>query len=163
MPAPLAVAAIVSTGVSAYGQYQASRRAAAVDNATAQYNANVDKAQAHQLDINTLENIRTEREQNKQYLSREAASYASAGVLATSGSALHAQVVNAGRLEQRIQQQYVDAQQKQQQLYAQAAIGKAEGQAQAEADRLSGNLALINGGAKMAGIGYEAYQSGVFN
>jgi len=57
MPAPLAVTALVATGVSAYGQYKASRSAAAVDTATANYNANVDRAQAAQIDANTLENI----------------------------------------------------------------------------------------------------------
>ena len=39
----LAATALVATGVSAYSQYRAGRSAAAVDQATAQYNANVDK------------------------------------------------------------------------------------------------------------------------
>jgi len=162
MPAPLAVTALVATGVSAYGQYKASRSAAAVDTATANYNANVDRAQAKQLDVNTLENIRSERLANEEYLSRQAASYANAGVLATSGSALHAQITNAGLLEQKIQQQYVDSQQRQQQLYAKAAIGQAEGAAQASSDRLAGTLALINGGAKMASMLAQDIQSGTF-
>jgi len=151
MPAPLAVTALVATGVSAYGQYKASRSAAAVDTATANYNANVDRAQAAQIDANTLENIRTQRQESNAYLARQEASYASSGVLATSGSALAAQITDAGRLEQKLQQQYVDSQQRQQQLYAQAAIGVAEGAAKAEADRISGNLALIDGGAQIAG------------
>ena len=163
LPAIFAGASAVATGVGAYEQYKGSKQAAAVDQSVANYNANVDRAQAQQLDANTLENIRTEREANEQYLSREAASYASAGVLSTSGSALHAQVVNAGLLEQRIQQQYVDSLQKQQQYYASAAIGVAEGQAQAESDTLAGNLALINGGAKIASTLYGASQSGAFS
>jgi hypothetical protein len=163
MPLALAATAVVAQGVASYGQYRASRQAAAVDMATANYNANVDKAQAAQLDKNTLENIRMERQGNEEYLSRQAASYASAGVLATSGSALEAQITNAGLLEQKIQQQYVDSQQRQQQYYAQAAVGLAEGQAQAQADKLAGNLALINGGAKIAGTLFAAGESGAFS
>jgi len=163
LPAIFAGASAAATGVAAYGQYRASKSAAAVDQAAAQYNANVDRAQAAQLDANTLQNIRKERAANQQYLSRQAASYASAGVLATSGSALEAQITNAGLLEQRIQQQYVDSQQRQQQLHAKAAIGIAEGQAQSQADRLSGTLSLINGGAKIAGTLFAAQASGAFN
>jgi len=163
LPAIFAGASAVATGVGAYEQYKGSKQAAAVDTATANYNANVDRAQAKQLDANTLENIRMERQGNEEYLSRQATSYANAGVLATSGSALHSMITNAGLLEQKIQQQYVDSQQKQQQYYAQAAIGVAEGQAQAESDKLAGSLALINGGAKIAGTLYSAQQSGAFS
>ena len=163
LPAIFAGASAVATGVGAYEQYKGSKQAAAVDQSVANYNANVDRAQAKQLDVNTLENIRSERLANEEYLSRQAASYANAGVLATSGSALHAQITNAGLLEQKIQQQYVDSQQRQQQYYAKAAIGQAEGAAQASSDRLAGTLALINGGAKIAGTLYGASQSGAFS
>jgi len=163
LPAIFAGASAVATGVGAYGQYRASKSAAAVDMATAEHNANVDKAQAAQLDSNTLQNIRTERTENQIYLSRQAATYANAGVLATSGSALHAQITNAGLLEQRIQQQYVDSQQKQQQLYAQAAITRAEGMAQADADRMAGRAALFDGGARIAGTLFAAGMGGAFN
>lgn len=162
MPMALAATALVATGVSAYGQYRAGKSAAAVDEATAQYNANVDKVQAQQIDLDTQQNIRTERQANAQYLSRQAASYANAGVLATSGSALHAQVTNAGRMEQQIQQQYLNSQQRQQQLYSSAAIGVAEGAAEASADRMRANLALIDGGAKMASMLASDIQSGAF-
>ena len=163
LPAIFAGASAVATGVSAYGQYKASKNAAAVDIATANYNANVDKAQAQQIDYNTIENLRTERAQNEQYLSRQAATYANAGVLATSGSALDAQITNAGLLEQRIQQAYVDSQQKQQQLYSQAAIGVAEGQAQASADLARGRMALLDGGARIAGTLFAAGMGGAFS
>jgi len=162
MPVPLAVTALVATGVSAYGQYKAGKSAADVSEATARYNANVDKVQAQQLDYNTLQNIRTQRQEGNVYLSKQAASYASAGVLANSGSALHAQITTAGRLEQQAQQMYLDSQQKQQQLYSAAAIGVAEGEAQAYADRTAANIALIDGGAKMASMAASDIQSGIF-
>ena len=163
MPLALAATAVVATGVGAYGQYQASKNAAAVDQATAQYNAKYDTAMAQQLDLDTQQNIRTERQNDAVYLSKQEASYAAAGVLATSGSALHAQITNAGRFEQQIQQEWVNSQQKQQAYYSQAAVGIAEGQARAEADRMSGSIALINGAAKIAGLTAAAIDSGAFS
>jgi hypothetical protein len=65
-------------------------------------------------------------------------------------------------MEQRIQQQYVDSQQKQQQLYSQAAITRAEGMAQFQADRAAGKLALIDGGARIAGTLFAAGMGGAF-
>jgi len=161
LPAIFAGASAVATGISAYGQYKSSRSAAAVDIATAEHNAQIDRVQANQIDLDTQQNIRTQRQENAVYLSNQAASYAAAGVLSTSASPLHAQIVNAGRMEQKIQQEYVNAQQKQQSLYSQATIGIAEGQARAKADRNAGNLALIDGAAKMAGMAFMAFGGGL--
>lgn len=155
-------ASLGATAYSAYAQNKASGNAAQVDTATANYNAKYDLAVADQLDLDTQQNIRTERQDDSVYLSREAASYASAGVLATTGSPLHAQITNAGRMEQKIQQQYVNSQQKQQSYASAAKVGQLEGSAQADADRQRGTLALVDGGAKIAGSLYGGYQSGVF-
>lgn len=156
----------VSAGLTAYGAVEskkASDNAASVDNATANYNAKYDEAQAAQLDLDTQANIQDQRGDNEEYLSRQAASYASAGVLATTGSALDAQITDAGRFEQQIQQQWVNSNQKQQALYAQAKLGILAGQAQANADRMNGDIALINGGAKIAGEAFGAYNKGAFS
>lgn len=158
----LAVSA-VATGYSAVEQNKAAKNAASVDTATADYNAKYDQSMAEQLDLDTLQNERTERQNDAVYLSREAASYASAGVLSTTGSPLAAQITSAGRFEQQIQQQYVDSQQKQLQYYAAAKVGQLEGSAQASADRMSGTIALINGGASIAGKLYGGYKDGTFN
>lgn len=147
---------------SAYSQNKASNAAAQVDQATAAFNSRYDIANAQQIDLDTLQNIDTERASNKTYLSRQATSYAAAGVLSNTGSALHAQITNAGRMEQQIQQQYLDSQQRQTQLYAQAKAGVAYGDAQATADRTSGSLALINGATQIARTTFGAYNSGVF-
>ena len=155
-------ASAAMTAVSAAGQNKAARNAAEVDEAVAQHNAAVDRVEAAQIDLDTQENIRTQRQEDAVYLSRQAASYAASGVLAGSGSALHTQVTNAGRMEQRIQQEWVNSQQKEAQLYSNAAVGIAEGEAQASADRMKGTLALIDGGAKIAGMGFAAYSAGMF-
>lgn len=158
-------AAVVAVGTTVYGaieQSKASKNAAQVDTATAAYNAKYDDEMAAQLDMDTLANIDTERQNDKVYLSKQEASYASAGVLATSGSPLAAQITNAGRMEQRIQQEYVNSQKKQESLYSQAAVGVAYGAAQAASDRTSASIALIDGGAKVAGMLGSDYESGVF-
>lgn len=164
MPAaiPLAIYA-AGTAYSAIQQNKAARNAAAVDQATAEYNARYDEAQAAQLDLDTIQNIRTERQEAKVYLSKQEASYAAAGVLADSGSALDAQIVNAGRFEQKIQQQWVNMNQQRQSLYSAARVGRLEGAARASADRMSGTIALINGGTSIARSMFGAYEQGVFS
>lgn len=158
----LAVAAI-GTGYSIYSQNKAAKNAAQVDTDNAEFNSKYDIALAQQLDADTLQNIRTQRQEGKVYLSRQQAAYASAGVLATSGSPLAVQVTTAGRLEQQIQQQYLESQQKQASLYAKAKIGLLAGEAQASSDRAMGTLALINGGVSLARMGIGAYNSGLFS
>ena len=144
-------------------QSKAAKAAAGVDTAVGQYNAQVDQAQAQQIDEDTVANIDTERQNNAVYLSRQAASYASAGVLSTTGSPLHAQVITAGRMEQQIQQQFVDANQREQNLFAQASEGVAYGAAQATADQAQGTVAELNGGAQIAGQAFNLYRSGAFS
>lgn len=162
--------AFIALGISAtatiYGTLQkkkAADAAAQVDQATANYNAKYDEALAKQLDLDTIQNIRTERANAAVYLSRQEAGYAGAGVLATSGSPLHAMITNAGRFEQRIQQDWVNSQQKQQQYYAAAKVGRLEGEAKASADRMQGTIALINGAAQLGGTLASAYGQGMFN
>ncbi len=157
--------AVASVGFTAYGaveQKNAADNAAQVDNATAAYNAKYDTSLAEQLDADTIQNLDTERQNDNVYLSREAASYASAGVLATTGSALDAQVTNAGRFEQKIQQAWVNSQQQQASYYSQAKEGVAYGYAQADSDRMTGDIALVDGGAKVASSIFTDYETGVF-
>jgi hypothetical protein len=147
-------AVVISAGASIYAGVEghaAARNAAAVDRATADFNARTDDEMARQLDLDTIENIRTLRAQATHYLSAQDLSYAAAGVLSDTGSALSAQITNAGRFEQEIQQKWVDSQQKQQAIYAKAAAGVLEGEAQAVSDTISGDIALINGIGQAAG------------
>lgn len=164
MPAiiPLAISA-GSAIYSAVSQKNAASKAAAIDQSTADYNARVDETMGRQLDLDTLANIRTARQEGRVYLSRQAASYAAAGVLTDTGSPLHAQITTAGRLEQQVQQQYQNSLNRQQQYAAAAKAGRMAGAAQATTDNARGTLALVDGGAKIAGQLYHAYDSGVFS
>lgn len=163
MPLALAVVAIGTTVYGAVQANKASRAAAQVDTATAEYNAKYDEAMSAQLALDTNQNIKTERKENAVYLSKQHVSYASAGVLANTGSALDAQLINAGRLEQHIQQTWVDMNQKQQQYASAAKVGRLEGSARATADRAQGTIALINGAASVSRQLFGAYQSGMFS
>lgn len=155
-----------SLALTAYGMVQqkdAADSAAQVDNATAAFNAKLDAENAQQINLDSLQNIDTMRQDESTYISREEAGYASAGVLATSGSPLHAQITNVGRFTQAIQQQYADAQIKQNNLYEAAKVGVAEGGAQASADQIGGSIALLNGSSRLVGQAYTDYRSGVFS
>lgn len=167
MPAIIPIAiAVASTAATVYGTVQASKaakNAAAVDNSVAGYNARLDEAMAAQSDLDTQANIRTEREQNAVYLSKQHASYAAAGVIANSGSALDAQLTNVGRMEQQIQQQWVNNNQNMQRLASSASVGRLEGNARAEADRAQGTIAMINGVSKASSQLFGAYSSGSFS
>ncbi len=154
---------MAATAYSAYKQNQAAKNAAKVDTATADYNAKVDESQAQQLQLDTVQNIRTQRQENAVYISKQQAAYAAAGVLTDTGSPLAAQITNAGRMEMQLQQEYTDSQRKQQQYYSAAKVGRLEGEARAEADRARGTIALIDGGAKLASQAYGGYSSGVFS
>ncbi len=163
MPLALLVVAAAGAVYSGIEQHKAASKAGQVDTATANYNAKLDEAQSAQLDLDTQQNIRTERQDDAIYLSRQASSYAAAGVLANTGSALDAQILNAGRFEQKIQQQWVDTNQRQKQLGAAAKVGRLEGSARRESDMASGKIALINMTSKLVSMGTSAYDQGVFS
>jgi hypothetical protein len=60
----IAIVAGASLALTAYGALQANKAdqtAASVDNATAAFNAKVDTENAQQIDLDTLQNIDTER------------------------------------------------------------------------------------------------------
>ena len=129
----------------------------------------MDIAQAQQLDYNTVANVRNARAEDAVYMSRQATAYASAGVL-SSGSPLAVEATTAGRLEQRVQQEWQNSQQQQQQLYSAAKVGQLYGQAQASAYRTQAagiglqNMAnMFTGGARLLSTSIGAYQSGALN
>ena len=162
----IAIVAGASLALTAYGALQANKAdqtAASVDNATAAFNAKVDTENAQQIDLDTLQNIDTERQDEATYLSREAAGYAASGVLATTGSALRSQITNVGRMTQKIQQQYRDSQIQQQNLYEAAKVGIAEGAAGASADSAAGTLALLQGGSQVVGQAFGDFNKGMFS
>lgn len=156
MPVVLAVAAVASlaaAGVSAYESSQQAKTATKVAN----YNANVDIAQAQQLAMDANANIAKQRLESKEYLSKQRAAYAASGVLGDTGSPLAVQATTAGRMEQDIQQYWSSTQQKESSLYAAAQEGVYEGAAQASMYHLQGAAEIMQGIGSAASYGAGAY------
>ncbi len=155
----------IAAGATIYGAveaHKAAQGAAMVDRATGALNQRYDQALANQLDLDTQQNVRVMRQESDSYLSRQQVSYASAGVLADTGSALATQIVNAGRFEQQAQQKWTNATRQEQQYYSEGAAGRLSSEARAVSDTKAGTLSLINGGANLAGLAFSSYKSGVF-
>lgn len=157
-----AAVSVAATAVSMDKQHKAAKAAQKLATDTATYNANVDIAQAQQIDLDTNANIRAERAQDKVYLSRQKTAYAAAGVL-SSGSPLSVEATTAGRLEQARLNEYRSSQQKQQYLYGAAAQGVLAGQAQARAIGIQDSANMLAGGAKILSTVAGAYNSGMFS
>ena len=149
-------------GASMVSQARSGRQSAALAEATAQHNAQIDIAQAQQLDLDTKANIRTMRAEDAVYTSRQKTAYAAAGVL-SSGSPLAVEATTVGRMEQRVQQAWVNSQQKQQELYSAAKVGQLYGRAQADAIRTQTTSAMLSGGAHLLSTAAGAYQSGALS
>ena len=166
MPIALAAVAVIevaATVASAAEQKSAAGQAANVATQTAAYNAKVDQADAAQIDADTIQNIDNERQDAAVYMSKQASAYVASGIVANSGSALAVQVATAGKFAQREQQQYADAQAKEENLASQAQAGVAYGAAQADADHMEGLAAIIGGAGKVATEVGGAYSGGAFS
>ena len=160
--AVMAVASVAMQGASMIEQNQASKQAQGLNNAVAQHNAAVDMANAKQLDLDTVANVRAERAEDKVYLSRQASAYASSGVL-TSGSPLSVMATTAGRLEQRVQQQWVNSNRKQEQMASDAVMGQLYAAAENQGLREQNFASELSGGAKLLSTAAGDYQSGAFS
>lgn len=183
--ASLATAA-VGTGVAVYGQVQAGKTAKAVgkynsaldeQNAqevarSAEYNAKLQEVEAVQVEMDSRENIRRKREENKRYASTQRARFASSGVT-EQGSPLEVMAETAALLEMDAQEVNRQAQVnaarlragaaetrrtglfQQSQYKAQAGFDRAYGSAQARAANIGAASTLLAGASSMAGAAYN--------
>ena len=161
----MAIATVASMAMQAGSmsiQNQANKQSEATALWTAKHNAAIDIEQAQQLDMDTLQNIRASRADDKVYLSHQATAYAASGVL-MSGSPLSVMATTAGKLEQRNQQMYVNSEHKQQEMYSAAQAGLAYGQASAQATSIQNDAQMLSGGAHLLSTAANTYQSGGFN
>lgn len=159
----VAVAQLALSAYSMSQQNSAAKQSEQLARDTAERNANVDITDAQQLALDTDENIRQAREEARIYTSRQHTSYAASGVLADSGSPLAVQASTVGKLQQRIQQEYINAGQKEQKLYSAAKAGIAYGDASARATNTENTAALLKGGINMLSTAYGDYKSGMFS
>lgn len=183
-----ATATVASIGATAYSTVQqknaasaaasdasnAANSAAATTQATADYNARVDRANEEQISADSAANIDAMRRDAKVYLSRQTAAYAGAGVSVDSGSPLAVRVSTAGALALREAEVHRETNARLQGIESAAKAGVAEGQSQADAIRIqgqaqsdayhrAGSAALLNGASRMLSQGAGLYQAGAFS
>lgn len=161
-----AVVAVVGETVNMVEQSRISKQQASNATKVAQYNADVDVANAQQLSMNANANIAKQRQQDQSYLSAQRAAYAASGVLSGTGSPMTLQATTAGRMEQDIQQNWASVQEKESQLYGSAAEGIVEGQEESDVYHLQSTAAIFQGIGQIANtVGgaaskYSSYKEG---
>ena len=132
-----------------FGGIQANKQATYAAK-VADYNANVDIANAKQQAMNTQANITKERISDASYLSSQRAGYAASGILSDSGSALMVQATTAARMEQNIQQQWTTAQQQEAAGYSAAQQSVQQGKQQAKSYHLQEMADIFKGVGSLA-------------
>ena len=158
--AALAISAVAAVGATADSASLASKQASTAAQ-IANYNANVDIANAQQSALNAQANITAQRKDNSTYNSSQRAALAASGVLADTGSPMALQAETVGREEQKIQQEWTSEQISENTQYAAAQLGVLEGADEATAYHLQGAADIFQGIGSVANTVSAGYKSGV--
>lgn len=153
--ASLATAA-VGTGVAVYGQVQQAKTA----KAAGEYNAKVAENAALQAEMDSRENIRRKRDDNRRMLAMQRGRYAKAGVT-EAGTPLEVMAETAGLLELDALEMGRQSRIEANRLRSQAGYDRAMGKAGAQAAYLSAGATLLNSSASMTGAAANYRQTGV--
>lgn len=143
-----AVAAVASTAISAEEASKQASTAAKVAN----YNANVDIANAQQQQMDANANIAKQRQDDQAYMSAQRAAYAASGVLSGTGSPMVTEATTAGRAEQDIQQFWTSTEEDATTQYESAEMGIFEGNQESETYHLEGAADIFKGIGSVANI-----------
>ena len=144
--------AVVSTGLSVYGQMEAAATAKKVG----KYNAKVAENQALQTEMDAAENIRRQRIANRKAMSMQIGKFAKAGVVINEGTPLELLSESAATLELEVQDYNRNARVQGQNLRAQGAMSIYTGKQQAQAYQIGAASTLLSGASSVAGMGYTA-------
>jgi hypothetical protein len=162
MAFPLAVASLVGTGVGTIAQYQGQKRMAKTTRTVAAYNARVQENEAIQADLEAREGIRRQRVADRAFAGDVRTRVAASGVT-TAGSPLEVMVNNATAMELRIQDEARRAESARRAGGARAQATRYEGAQIAKGYDISAFGTIMSGAAKLAGAGYNFYDSGAFS
>jgi len=143
--------AVVSTGLSVYGQMEAAATAKKVG----KYNAKVAENQALQTEMDAAENIRRQRIANRKAMSMQMGKFAKAGVVINEGTPLELLSESAATLELEVQDYNRNARVQGQNLRAQGAMSIYTGNQQAQAYQIGAASTLLSGASSVAGMGYN--------
>ncbi len=152
MPYVVPIVMLAATAASTAMQASAAAKGAALAQSTAKYNANVDIANAQQLQLNAASNIRAQRAEDQAYRSKIRVAYAASGILSGTGSPMQVLATTAGRHEQDIANYWNSTQQKSDRYYGAAKEGIREGESQADLYHLQGAAAVVKGIGSIASI-----------
>lgn len=128
-----AVAMLAAAGVQAYSQVQQGK----IAEATANYNADVQEAEATQADMEMREEIRRLRQRNRETLAERRVDIATSGVVGFTGSPLAVLGEEAGRLELAAQDAARVATLNRQRGFSEAAMGRIGGKLAAKGANLA--------------------------
>ncbi len=145
----LEASAAASVAGAAMSAVASSRQASAAAQA-ADYNAQVDQANAKQLAMDANANIQKQRQDDQSYQSAQRAALAASGILSDTGSPMQVEATTAMRQEQDIQTYWTSVQEKESNLYAAGEEGIYEGAEQADIYHLQGAADIFNGLGSMA-------------
>lgn len=152
MPYVIPIIMVAATAASTAMQAAASAKQAGLAESAAKYNANVDIANAQQLQLNAAANIRAQRSEDQSYRSKIRVAYAASGILSGSGSPMEVLATTAGRHEQDIANYWNATNEKSDKYYGAAAEGIREGDAQSDLYHLQGAAAVVKGIGSMASM-----------
>ena len=145
----IGVGASVAAGAASTAMaYSGAQQQKGMARASAKYNAALDIAKAKQMDLDTTANIKNQRAEDKVYMSQQQTAYAMAGVL-SSGSPLAVAATTAGRLEQRIQNEWQGSVREEEMQYSAAKMGVQYGESQARAYDTQAVGDIMSGGAHL--------------
>lgn len=161
MAIPALIVAAAGAVASAAASASASSRQASAAAKVADYNANLDIANAKQSALNAQANITAKRKDDSAYTSAQRAAYAADGILSGTGSPMALQAETVGRQEQDIQQFWTTEQQNENTQYDAAELGVYEGAEQASAYHLEGAAEIFQGIGSAAVAVAGGYKSGV--
>lgn len=153
--ASLATAA-VGTGVAVYGQVQQAKTA----KAAGEFNAKMAENAALQAEMDSRENIRRKREENRRMLAMQRGRYAKAGVT-EAGTPLEVMAETAGLLELDALEMGRQSRIEANRLRAQAGYDRAMGKAGAQAAYLQAGATLLNSTSNMTGAAANYRSQGV--
>jgi hypothetical protein len=151
VPAIPIIAAVAAVASAAEEANIASKQASTASK-VANYNANVDIANAQQQQMDANANIAKQRQDDAAYASKMRAEYAASGVLSGTGSPMVTETTTAGRAEQDIQQFWTSTEEAATTQYESAEMGVMEGSLESETYHLEGASDIFKGIGSVANI-----------
>ncbi len=148
-------AAAISTGVGAYGQYQAASSAQDAAN----YNAELAKDEARVKENENHENVIRQRADKRKALAQARARLAVSGAAQGAGSSVDIMTALDTRLETQIQDSARNAQLEARAIRHQGEVARFQGQQQARSLRVQGFSTLLDGATSAVSQGFSAAKS----